>query len=222
MSQVSKFERVLSPINVTSNLQFNFSTLGPGPGAEQAGQWMDVHFYWLAPSISPHRALHELGRGGGLLPNDLRTPSHRFDNIQYSFNLHFGWCFRWFSRVFTRISEAEEHIWRCLDRSSPVQASDSVHLDVSWQLCAFFISDKIFRNDFDWSEVSLAPGDGWGEYVEEYETSLCVSLDIDHGYRWDTRWAWAGNCNFVIWDFRCFRYCQGVMVTGSVCQIERK
>ena len=44
-----------------------------------------------------------------------------------------------------------------------------------------------FRNDFDWSEVSLSPGDGWGEYVEEYESSLCVSLDIDHGYRWDTR-----------------------------------
>lgn len=59
-----------------------------------------------------------------------------------------------------------------------------------------------WTNDFDWSEVSLAPGDGWGEYVEEYESSLCVSLDIDHGYRWDTR------------------YCQGVMVTGSVCQIE--
>ena len=43
------------------------------------------------------------------------------------------------------------------------------------------------RNDFDWSEVSLSPGDGWGEYVEEYEAALCVSLDIDHGYRWDTR-----------------------------------
>ena len=57
------------------------------------------------------------------------------------------------------------------------------------------ISDKFnvrihfyyFRNDFDWSEVSLAAGDGWGEYIEEYESSLCVSLDIDHGYRWDTR-----------------------------------
>ena len=63
----------------------------------------------------------------------------------------------------------------------------------------FFISDFCFRNDFDWSEVSLAPGDGWGEYVEEYESSLCVSLDIDHGYRWDTRYkVWDGNCNFVI------------------------
>lgn len=59
-----------------------------------------------------------------------------------------------------------------------------------------------WTNDFDWSEVSLSAGDGWGEYVEEYESSLCVSLDIDHGYRWDTR------------------YCQGVMVSGSVCQIE--
>ena len=44
------------------------------------------------------------------------------------------------------------------------------------------------RNDFDWSEVSMAPGDGWGEYVEEYEAALCVSLDIDHGFRWDTRY----------------------------------
>ena len=43
-------------------------------------------------------------------------------------------CFRWFSWVFARISETEEHIWRCLDRTSSVQASDSVHLDVSWQL----------------------------------------------------------------------------------------
>ena len=34
----------------------------------------------------------------------------------------------------------------------------------------------------------MAPGDGWGEYVEEYEAALCVSLDIDHGYRWDTRY----------------------------------
>ena len=47
--------------------------------------------------------------------------------------------------------------------------------------------------------MSLAPGDGWGEYVEEYESSLCVSLDIDHGYRWDTRYKVRdGNCNFVI------------------------
>ena len=46
---------------------------------------------------------------------------------------------------------------------------------------------SIPRNDFDWSEVSMAPGDGWGEYVEEYEAALCVSLDIDHGFRWDTR-----------------------------------
>ena len=29
-----------------------------------------------------------------------------------------------------------------------------------------------FRNDFDWSEESLAPGAGWGEYVEEYEASI--------------------------------------------------
>ena len=27
------------------------------------------------------------------------------------------------------------------------------------------------RNDFDWSEESLSPGAGWGEYVEEYEVS---------------------------------------------------
>jgi len=59
-----------------------------------------------------------------------------------------------------------------------------------------------WTNDFDWSEVSMSPGDGWGEYVEEYEAALCVSLDIDHGYRWDTR------------------YCQGVMVAGTVCQIQ--
>ena len=92
MSQVSKFERVLSPINVTSNLQFNFSisTSGPGPGAGQAGQWVAVHFYWLASSLSPHRALHELGGGGGLLPDDLWTSSHRFLNIQSPpSNLHF-------------------------------------------------------------------------------------------------------------------------------------
>ena len=45
MSQVSKFERVLSPINVTSNLlEFNFSISGPGVGGEQAGQWLDVQF----------------------------------------------------------------------------------------------------------------------------------------------------------------------------------
>ena len=46
MSQVSKFERVLSPINVTSNLhlEFNFSISGPGLGGEQAGQWLDVQF----------------------------------------------------------------------------------------------------------------------------------------------------------------------------------
>jgi len=59
-----------------------------------------------------------------------------------------------------------------------------------------------WTNDFDWSEVSMAPGDGWGEYVEEYEAALCVSLDIDHGFRWDTR------------------YCQGVLVAGTVCQID--
>jgi len=59
-----------------------------------------------------------------------------------------------------------------------------------------------WTNDFDWSEVSMAPGDGWGEYVEEYEAALCVSLDIDHGFRWDTR------------------YCQGVLVAGTVCQIQ--
>ena len=36
-------------------------------------------------------------------------------------------------------------------------------------------------------ERGLEPGAGWGEYVEEYEAALCVSLDIDRGFRWDTR-----------------------------------
>ena len=35
-----------------------------------------------------------------------------------------------------------------------------------------------FRNDFDWSEESLAPGAVWGEYVEEYEEHLA----------WEKRW----------------------------------
>ena len=47
----------------------------------------------------------------------------------------------------------------------------------------------------------LGPGGGWGEYVEQYEAALCVSLAIDHDFRWDTR------------------YCQGVLVSGTVCQI---
>ena len=42
------------------------------------------------------------------------------------------------------------------------------------------------RNDFDWSSA-VSTGEGWGEDVEEYEASLCVSLAIEHGYRWDTR-----------------------------------
>ena len=109
------------------------------------------------------------------------------ENIQ-SHPISILFMFRWFGRIFTRISEAEKHLRSCLDWTSSIQASDSVHLDVSWEcLVLFLISDFCFRNDFDWSEVSLAPGDGWGEYVEEYESSLCVSLDIDHGYRWDTR-----------------------------------
>ena len=75
-----------------------------------------------------------------------------------------------------------------MDRTPPIQASDTVHMDVSQlQIKADATACVCFRNDFDWSEVSLSPGDGWGEYVEEYESSLCVSLDIDHGYRWDTR-----------------------------------
>ena len=75
-----------------------------------------------------------------------------------------------------------------MDRTPPIQASDTVHLDVSQlQTKADAEACICFRNDFDWSEVSLSPGDGWGEYVEEYESSLCVSLDIDHGFRWDTR-----------------------------------
>ena len=129
----------------------------------------------------------------------------------------FLFMFRWFSRIFTRISETEKHLRSCLDWTSSIQASDSVHLDVSWKLCSILLSlfqIIIFRNDFDWSEVSLAPGDGWGEYVEEYESSLCVSLDIDHGYRWDTRWV--GNCNVVIadivrfiWDFPPFQILPG-------------
>ena len=84
----------------------------------------------------------------------------------------------------------------------------------------------------------MSAGDGWGEYVEEYESSLCVSLDIDHGYRWDTRYFRKFNSNantsylFVkeninlqninLKKFSYFRYCQGVMVSGSVCQIERE
>ena len=58
---------------------------------------------------------------------------------------------------------------------------------VSLHPCSTSRNLSIPRNDFDWSEVSMAPGDGWGEYVEEYEAALCVSLDIDHGFRWDTR-----------------------------------
>ena len=96
---------------------------------------------------------------------------------------------RWFSRVFERISETESNIRGRVDRTPPIQASDTVHMDVSQlQIKADATVCVCFRNDFDWSEVSLSPGDGWGEYVEEYESSLCVSLDIDHGYRWDTRW----------------------------------
>ena len=37
---------------------------------------------------------------------------------------------------------------------------------------------KMSRNDFDWSEESLSPGAGWGEYVEEYEVSFCLFLMI--------------------------------------------
>ena len=90
MSQVSKFERVLSPINVTSNLhlEFNFSISGPGLGGEQAGQWLDVQLSWLAQSLSVHRARHELGGGWGLLSNDLWSPSHRWE-YSISSNLHF-------------------------------------------------------------------------------------------------------------------------------------
>ena len=36
---------------------------------------------------------------------------------------------------------------------------------------------KMSRNDFDWSEESLSPGAGWGEYVEEYEVSLLSFAD---------------------------------------------
>ena len=36
---------------------------------------------------------------------------------------------------------------------------------------------KMYRNDFDWSEESLSPGAGWGEYVEEYEVSLLSFAD---------------------------------------------
>jgi len=57
-------------------------------------------------------------------------------------------------------------------------------------------------DDFSWSDVDIPASSVWGEYVEEYETALCVSLDIDYGYRWDTR------------------YCQGEEITGAVCQIE--
>ena len=39
-----------------------------------------------------------------------------------------------------------------------------------WRECKFqFV---ILRNDFDWSEESLSPGAGWGEYVEEFEVAI--------------------------------------------------
>ena len=65
-----------------------------------------------------------------------------------------------------------------MDRSPPIQASDTVHMDVSQlQIKADATVCVCFRNDFDWSEVSLSPGDGWGEYVEEYEVSLLSFAD---------------------------------------------
>ena len=215
MSQVSKFERVLSPINVTSNLlEFNFSISGPGPGAEQAGQWLDVQFSWLAQGLSAHGARHELGGGRGLLSNDLWTPSHRWE-YSISSNLHFVYVQMIRQNIY-------ENIWNWgaspelsgLDFINPSLRLSSLGRKLRMFGSVFFISDFCFRNDFDWSEVSLAPGDGWGEYVEEYESSLCVSLDIDHGFRWDTRWV--GNCNVVIadivrfiWDFPPFQILPG-------------
>ena len=146
MSQVSKFERVLSPINVTSNLlEFNFSISGPGPGAEQAGQWLDVQFSWLAQGLSTYGARHELGGGRGLLSNDLWTPSHRWE-YSISSNLHL-FMFRWFGRIFTRISETEKHLRSCLDWTSSIQASDSVHLDVSWECLVLFSLFQIFVSE---------------------------------------------------------------------------
>ena len=40
------------------------------------------------------------------------------------------------------------------------------------------------RNDFDWSEESLSPGAGWGEYVEEYEVSdtFFVHFSLTDGF----------------------------------------
>lgn len=124
MSQVSKFERVLSPINVTSNLQFNFSisTSGPGPGAGQAGQWVAVHFYWLASSLSPHRALHELGGGGGLLPDDLWTPSHRFEYSISTIQSPFCWCSddsAEYLREYLKLRSISGAVWIGLHQSKP-------------------------------------------------------------------------------------------------------
>ena len=42
----------------------------------------------------------------------------------------------------------------------------------------------LYRNDFDWSEESLSPGAGWGEYVEEYEVSLLSFADDFNSWWW--------------------------------------
>jgi hypothetical protein len=67
-----------------------------------------------------------------------------------------------------------------------------------------FCRDDVLPPPRSFEAVGSSPSSLWGDFTEDHEMGMCVSVDPDSGYRWNTR------------------YCNGPDKAAFICQIPGK
>ena len=65
----------------------------------------------------------------------------------------------------------------------------------------YFFRDDVLPPPRSFEAIGSTPSSLWGEFTEDHEMGMCVSVDPQSGYRWNTR------------------YCSGPDKAAFVCQI---
>ena len=67
-----------------------------------------------------------------------------------------------------------------------------------------FYRDDVLPPPRSFEAIGSSPTSLWGEFTEDHEMGMCISVDPESGYRWNTR------------------YCNGPDKATFVCQIPGK
>ena len=84
----------------------------------------------------------------------------------------------------------------------PVPVLLSVPQSLTLKVNTFiFFRDDVLPPPRSFEAIGSTPSSLWGEFTEDHEMGMCVSVDPQSGYRWNTR------------------YCSGPDKAAFVCQI---